>query len=200
MNRIFTKISCFILVLLMIGGICLSASAASLCTPKHILASYDAEAGVVSIEGAYEGILQPTRVYMLTLVDAKNKMISTKNPTGAELDAGDGNIAYSFNLASSALENYTMPMKITLSCVTAGVLDPISTEVKDAAEVPVLLGDVNNDGGIDNLDASIILQYDAGLVDLSIPNEAGDTNHDDTVDNLDAVLILKYDAGLINGF
>ncbi len=200
MNRFITKITCFILVLLMIGGVCLSASAAALCTPKHILASYDAEAGAISVSGAYEGIIQPTRVYMLTLVDANNRMISTKNPTGAELDGGNGNFAYVFNLASSALEGFTMPMKLTLKCVTSGIIDPITVEVTDAVSVPALLGDVNNDSSVDNLDASIILQCDAGKIDLYIPNEVGDTNYDSIVDNLDAVLILKYDAGLINGF
>ncbi|MBQ3081551.1 MAG: hypothetical protein IJC49_03780 [Clostridia bacterium] len=56
-------------------------------------------------------------------------------------------------------------------------------------------GDVNNDGVIDNLDAVMILKYDAGLInDIS---DIADANGDGYIDNLDATLILKYDAGLI---
>ena len=58
----------------------------------------------------------------------------------------------------------------------------------------VLVGDVNEDGVIDNLDAAWVLKYDAGLIaDI----DDGDYNSDGVVDNLDAASILKFDAGLI---
>jgi len=57
----------------------------------------------------------------------------------------------------------------------------------------VLVGDVNEDGVIDNTDAALVLKYDAGLI-ADIDN--GDYNTDGVVDNTDAALILKYDAGL----
>jgi len=63
------------------------------------------------------------------------------------------------------------------------------------------LGDTDGDGYIDNTDASLILKYDAGLMDFSADQLAfSDTNYDEAVDNTDASLILKYDAGLIYGF
>lgn len=61
-----------------------------------------------------------------------------------------------------------------------------------------LLGDVDGDGYVDNTDASYILKYDAGIIDLE--DKAllcGDVDFDGFVDNTDASYILKYDAGII---
>lgn len=61
-----------------------------------------------------------------------------------------------------------------------------------------LFGDINADGEVDNLDASLALQYDAGLIDLSEDElKRGDVNLDGAVDNLDASIILQHDAGLL---
>ncbi len=60
-----------------------------------------------------------------------------------------------------------------------------------------LMGDVNGDEYVDNLDAATVLKYDAGIVDLNAEKvEIGDMNGDGTLDNLDATMILKIDAGL----
>lgn len=56
-----------------------------------------------------------------------------------------------------------------------------------------LIGDVNGDGAVDNLDAAWVLQYDAGIR-TGIRN--GDVNGDGNVNSLDAARILKYDAGI----
>ena len=62
---------------------------------------------------------------------------------------------------------------------------------------PVSVGDVNEDGEVDNLDAALVLQYDAGLIDETELSLAyGDMNEDGVVDNLDAVLMLKAAAGV----
>ena len=181
-NRIIS----FALVLLIICSAALSVSAASICTPKTMVATYDAETNEFVLSGSYAGTLQPTRAYMVSLVDANGKMISIKNPLGSELDKGNGVFEYRFELLASSLKNNTMPMKVTLSCTTANVIAPITAEV-----TPFTLGDVNCDGSIDNLDATLILQYDAGLLDKTIPVLAGDTNDDGAVDNLDAVIDRK---------
>ena len=57
-------------------------------------------------------------------------------------------------------------------------------------------GDANGDLVVDNLDASTVLKYDAGINDL-IDIVTADYNEDGVVDNLDATWILKYDAGLM---
>lgn len=60
-----------------------------------------------------------------------------------------------------------------------------------------LLGDVNDDGLVESLDALLILQYDAALLG-SLPNRGnGDVNLDENINSLDAALILQFIAGLI---
>ena len=63
------------------------------------------------------------------------------------------------------------------------------------------LGDVNGDDKVDALDASLVLQHDAGLVTLKDDAlAAADVNGDKKIDALDASLILQFDAGLISKF
>ena len=63
---------------------------------------------------------------------------------------------------------------------------------------PAVAGDANCDGVANSLDAAIVLQYAAGLVD-SLPCLAlADVNGDGRVDAIDAALILQYDAGLLD--
>ncbi len=63
------------------------------------------------------------------------------------------------------------------------------------------MGDINEDGSIDYLDAMMVLRYDAELVTFTDSQLlVGDVNGDGLVDSLDAILILRYDAGLIDSF
>lgn len=63
------------------------------------------------------------------------------------------------------------------------------------------LGDVNEDGKVDNLDAVMTLRYIAGLAELT-PEQIlkADVNCDGKVTEDDAKLILNYDAEIISGF
>ena len=64
-----------------------------------------------------------------------------------------------------------------------------------------LLGDVNGDGKISVLDATLIQKYLAGLVTFSDTQKAAaDVNGDGSVSVIDATLIQKYIAGLISNF
>ena len=63
------------------------------------------------------------------------------------------------------------------------------------------LGDVNMDESIDLFDAIAVLQYEAGVTDLTDAEYAlGDVNGDDSVDLFDAIAILQYEAGIIEEF
>jgi hypothetical protein len=66
-------------------------------------------------------------------------------------------------------------------------------------EKPV--GDVNDDGRVNSLDALLILQIVAALIDeTDVPNAAsGDANLDGDLTSIDAVLVLQVDAGLLDG-
>ncbi len=61
-------------------------------------------------------------------------------------------------------------------------------------------GDVNGDGEVNSVDASLILQLNAGLI-ASLPcQEAADVNGDGAVTTEDAALILQFTAGFIESF
>lgn len=63
-----------------------------------------------------------------------------------------------------------------------------------------LLGDVNGDGLIDETDAGIILDYEAGLRKTQPSLLTADVSGDGAVDSNDAVLIAQYAAGKITAF
>jgi hypothetical protein len=57
-------------------------------------------------------------------------------------------------------------------------------------------GDVNKNGRVDSIDASIVLQYTAGLLDTI--NDTADVNENGRIDSIDATIILQFGAGLID--
>jgi len=63
------------------------------------------------------------------------------------------------------------------------------------------LGDVNEDGAVNSLDAAYVLRYDAELISLDYKQLwAADVNGDGIVNSLDAAWILRFDAELITEF
>ena len=73
--------------------------------------------------------------------------------------------------------------------------------VTDSALPTFTLGDVNEDGKIDFLDAITVLRYDAEIIQLTDNQmKAAEVNKDSKVDFLDAITILRYDAEIIDSF
>lgn len=70
---------------------------------------------------------------------------------------------------------------------------PIVVEV-----TTVVVGDANCDGLQDPVDAALILQLAARLIEALPCPDGGDVNEDDVVNSLDAALILQLSAGLID--
>ena len=60
------------------------------------------------------------------------------------------------------------------------------------------LGDVNDDGAIDTLDALWILQCYAKMRELS--KDVADVDHNNKIDTADALRVLQYYAELITSF
>ena len=61
-------------------------------------------------------------------------------------------------------------------------------------------GDVNCSGGVDAIDAALVLQYTAGLTGSLPCQGSGDLNANGSPDAVDAALILQFVAGLIPPF
>ena len=57
---------------------------------------------------------------------------------------------------------------------------------------------MNCDGRVGSIDAALILQDDAGLIDSLACLKSGDVNEDGAINTIDATLILQFDAGLIS--
>ena len=62
------------------------------------------------------------------------------------------------------------------------------------------LGDVNCDGRIDLLDAQMILDHEAGVLEQELNQTVADVSGDGTVDSNDAVLIQQFTDGKIPAF
>ena len=69
----------------------------------------------------------------------------------------------------------------------------ISVDVEDLPDVSVVYGDVNGDGAIEPIDATLILQYCANW-DVTVDAAAADVNGDGAIEPIDATLILQYCA------
>jgi subtilisin-like proprotein convertase family protein len=79
---------------------------------------------------------------------------------------------------------------------------PTATLTPTRTNTPIpakAMGDANDDGSVDSIDAALVLQLTAGLV-VSVENPASaDVNDDGEINPLDAALILQFVAGLIPG-
>jgi hypothetical protein len=64
---------------------------------------------------------------------------------------------------------------------------------------PANNGDVNKNGTTNSIDASLILQLEAGIIAALDHPENADTNQNGVINSIDATLILQLEAGLIPG-
>ena len=77
-----------------------------------------------------------------------------------------------------------------------GVVDAAPPAPPPASQ-PVTSGDVDCTGGATSLDAALVLQFSARLVDTLPCAGEGDVNGDGSIGPLDAALILQISAGLL---
>jgi len=92
----------------------------------------------------------------------------------------------------------TLSLFLALLMIAAAVVTvAFQTTAAEGGEI----GDVNGDGKINAIDASLILQFDAKLIGETALNTAlADVSGDGKVNAIDASLILQYDAKLITDF
>lgn len=76
----------------------------------------------------------------------------------------------------------------------------IKDQIIDALTAKVL-GDVNGDGKVNNVDAMLILQYAVGVIKEDRLNlNMANVNGDSKTNNVDAMLVLQYAVGVIEKF
>jgi plastocyanin len=76
---------------------------------------------------------------------------------------------------------------------------PTATPTRTPTSQPAGTGDVNCSGGdADSIDAALVLQLTAGLVDELSCEENADTDQNGQTNAIDAALILQFNAGLID--
>ncbi|MBN2441411.1 MAG: cellulase family glycosylhydrolase [Spirochaetales bacterium] len=91
---------------------------------------------------------------------------------------------------------------VTTAPTSAPTATPIPTTAPTITPtgVTTLLGDVNNNGSVDIVDALLVAQYYVSLNPSPFNLSAADTNCDGTVNIVDALLIAQYYVGLSTGF
>ncbi len=125
----------------------------------------------------------------------------------AETTEKDGLV---FTLTFKVKSEETVPVNVGIVFYDAnGEAGLVETETKATGNIKVdvvsfMIGDLNNDGYADYVDAGIVLKYDALMYseeeEAKFNIDAGDVNDDGYTDYVDAGLILKYDALMIDEF
>lgn len=102
-------------------------------------------------------------------------------------------------IESAAAGDYEVNLTVnSMRSESGGKLSPV-VQAGKVSVFDYILGDVDGDGYVDSWDASLLLRYEAGLIDESTINlSAADVDGDGFVDSWDASLILRYEAGLID--
>jgi len=117
-------------------------------------------------------------------------------------EQGEGKLAPELNIFADAIIGH--PEKIDAStsegkvdCTKEPTATPTPKEPTPTPTPKVNPGDVNCDENVDPIDATIVLQYVAGLLDgLPCPQNA-DLDEDGEITAKDAMIILQMSAGLI---
>lgn len=111
----------------------------------------------------------------------------------------DGKVSLTFAKPGEYVITAYMPAdEITGNSASPLILSLTTVTV---SEPTIILGDVNNDGKVDNLDAALVYAYYNGRQAFSAQQlAAADVNGDGKVDNQDAALIYAYYNGKITAF
>lgn len=92
----------------------------------------------------------------------------------------------------------TLPMPPSPAPSETATSVPTNTAAPAPTSTPSgLLGDVNDDGLINPIDAALVLQFSAGILSVLPTSDRGDVNQDGIVNAIDAALILQFAAGLL---
>ncbi|MBN2444987.1 MAG: hypothetical protein JXJ04_26770 [Spirochaetales bacterium] len=105
--------------------------------------------------------------------------------------------SFSVNLPGSSITTLVSGGGTTTPDPTAA---PTNVVTQAPTSPPANLGDVNNDGSINIVDALLIAQYYVNLNPANFDANRADTNCNGSIDIVDALLIAQYYVGLISQF
>lgn len=105
--------------------------------------------------------------------------------------------SYTYTAAADGL--YTFTWEFTKDSGVNGGIDCVKIDNVEYSgdSSPVLLGDVNGDGVVDNIDAMILIRYTLGLIgENDIDLRAADMDGDGSYTSVDAVIIIRIALGM----
>ena len=127
-------------------------------------------------------------------IDCEENVNSTVTINGGKFDAA----------GTDTLFEYLPEDRFTLGenvAVTSGGFDQNHIVIEETVKPEIIIGDLNDDGIADVLDAVMIQKYAVDKIELTDEQKyVADVNGDGTVDILDAVMIQKFAVDKISGF
>ena len=106
----------------------------------------------------------------------------------------------SFDVSATTDPGSISPLALLEMLLNEGNV-PVTTVDHGVFTVAGMYGDVTDDGSVTSFDASMILRYGVGLIDLNSMQQAlADVTDDGTISALDASYVLQYVVGLITSF
>ena len=162
--------------------------------------------------GAASGLVKigtpPDANYAKTEKNAAVTVSAVKLADNGKFSVSAGTVAeLTFTVNQDAAEDTSAGFALEKLAVCDSTFEetavPVKTETAPVVKVgsSILLGDVNGDGEIDNLDANMIFRFYNGKVTLTDEQlAAADVNGDGEVDNLDANMVFRFYNGKISAF
>lgn len=153
-------------------------------------------AGTAKNEYTYGGVTYPAHIW----TNPTETLILTLQVT---MNDGAKNCSLAVDTTAGSSGRFTVGQSVDVGNGKYEVKDACTGAVTSEkfGEDDVLLGDVNGDGEVDNLDAAKVYSHYNGVTELNAEQlSAADVNDDGEVDNLDAAMIYSYYNGFRDSF
>jgi hypothetical protein len=167
-----------------------------------ITLGYDASVLSVNTSLGTNGVTEGAQGFISAVNSASGSLIVSGFETNA---TGPGESLHLLTIHFSALSEGSTDLSINVTDLADSSYTTIGNPVGGSATVnvspnTVTLGDVNNDGIINIVDALMTAQYYVDLSPQPFDTQAADVDCNGTINIVDALIIAQYYVGLINSF